>query len=212
LRSRLTRYHSPTLVEELLASKEGRGSMPPVEREVSVLFADIVAFSTRTERMAPPAVSRLLNGLFSELVEIVFSHEGTLDKFLGDGMMAIFGAPNDLPDHASKAVECAMAMQKRVAELDVREGSTEPMRLRIGINSGVVIAGDIGSERRVEYTVLGNTVNVAARLEALVAQPGQIVIGPATQAALRPNIATEPLGPQSLKGIREPVPAFRVVP
>ena len=212
LRSRLTRYHSPTLVDQLLASSQGQGEMPPVEREVSVLFADIVGFSTRTERMAPAAVSRLLNGLFSELVEIIFSHEGTLDKFLGDGLMAIFGAPNDLPKHACRAVECALAMQRRIEELDVREGSTEPVRLRIGINSGTVIAGDIGSERRVEYTVLGNAVNVAARLEAFVAQPGETVIGPATQAALDPHLSTEPLGPQTLKGIQEAVLAFRVVP
>jgi adenylate cyclase len=161
--------------------------------------------------MAPAQVSRLLNGLFSELVEIIFAHGGTLDKFLGDGLMAIFGAPNDLPDHRSRAVECAMAMQQRVAELDVREGADTPVQLRIGINSGMAVAGDIGSERRVEYTVLGNTVNVASRLESLVAQPNEIVIGSATQVDLGESILTEPLGPQILKGISEPVPAFRVV-
>lgn len=210
LRSRLTRYHSPTLVDQLLANSSGRGTMPPAERDVSVLFADIAGFTSRTENMAPSAVSRLLNSLFSELVEIVFAHEGTLDKFLGDGLMAIFGAPNDLPGHARRAVECAVAMQKRIAKLDVREGTKEPMRLRIGINSGMVVAGDIGSERRVEYTVLGNTVNLAARFEAFVAQPGDIIIGLPTQSAIAPHIETEPLGSQTLKGISESIPAFRV--
>jgi adenylate cyclase len=211
LRSRLTRYHSPTLVDELLADSEGRGAMPPMERDVLVLFADIVGFSTRTEHMAPAQVSRLLNGLFPELVEIIFAHGGTLEKCLGDGLMAIFGAPNDLPDHPRRAVECAMAMQKRVMELDVHEGADEPVRLRIGTNSGMAVAGDIGSARRVEYTVLGNTVNVTARLEAFVARPGETAIGPGTHAALGDAFATELLGPQTLKGIGEAIPAYRVI-
>lgn len=211
LRSRLTRYHSSTLIDKLIANSASGGLMLPTERNVSVLFADIEGFSTRSERMVPSAVARLLNSLFTELVEIIFAHEGTLDKFLGDGVMAVFGAPNDLPNHARQAVNCALAMQKRVAELDLREGSDTPMRIRIGINSGMAVAGDIGSERRVEYTVLGNTVNIAARLEAFVAQPGETIIGPATQAAIGTSIPTEDLGVQTLKGIREPVPAFRVL-
>lgn len=211
LRSRLTRYHSPTLIDKLMQSLGGRGAMPPAERDVSVLFADVAGFSTRAEHMTPAAVALLLNALFSELVELIFAHEGTLDKFLGDGLMAVFGAPNDLPDHAHKAVRCALAMQKRVEELDLRHGSGSPVRLRIGINSGPALAGDMGSERRVEYTVLGNTVNIASRLEAFVARPGDTVIGPATQAALAGAIPTEALGGQQLKGISEPVAAFRVL-
>jgi adenylate cyclase len=212
LRSRLTRYHSPALVDELLSRSGEHGTLAPTEREVSVLFADIVGFSTRTEQMPPAAVSRLLNGIFSELVEIVFAHGGTLDKFLGDGLMAIFGAPNDLPGHAEQAVRCALAMQKRIAELEIHDGPPDPVQLRIGINSGPVVAGDLGSERRVDYTVLGNTVNVAARLEALVAQPGETVVGPATAAALGKELRTESLGPQPLKGIQEAVEVFRVAP
>ncbi len=184
--------------------------MLPKEREVSVLFADIAGFSTRSEAMAPAAVARLLNGLFSELVEIIFAHEGTLDKFLGDGLMAVFGAPNDVPRHPRRAVDCALAMQRRVAELDLREGADKPLRLRIGINSGPVVAGDIGSDRRVEYTVLGNTVNIASRLESFVARPGDTVIGPGTRAGLGEGIPVEELGEQTLKGIQAPVAAFRV--
>jgi adenylate cyclase len=210
LRSRLTRYHSPTLIDELLATGKERDAMQPKEREVSVLFADIAGFSTRSESMAPAAVARMLNGLFSELVEIIFGHEGTLDKFLGDGLMAVFGAPNDLPLHARRAVDCALAMQRRVAELDLRDGTGDPVRLRIGINSGPVVAGDIGSDRRVEYTVLGNTVNVASRLESFVARPGDTVIGPLTMAGLDDSFPVESLGDQTLKGIHAPVAAFRV--
>lgn len=210
LRERLTRYQSPNLVERLLAESGPGAAMAPTERSVSVLFADIVSFSTRAERMAPSAVAMLLNSVFSELVETIFAHEGTLDKFLGDGIMAVFGAPNDLPDHAQRAVSCALTMQRLLAARNARLQDAEPIRLRIGVNSGAAVAGDIGSDRRLEYTVIGNTVNVAARLQAFVAQPGDVVVGPATREALGDSFPIEPLGPQTLKGIQATVEAFRV--
>lgn len=210
LRERLTRYHSPNLVERLLSASGRHGVMAPTERPVSVLFADIVGFSSRAEHMAPSTVAKLLNSIFSELVEAIFAHEGTLDKFLGDGVMAVFGAPNDLPDHARRAVSCALTMQRLMAERNARTGEPEPIRLRIGINSGMAVAGDIGSDRRLEYTVIGNTVNIASRLQAFVAQPGDVVIGPGTCEGLGDGLVTESLGNQTLKGIRDPVPAFRV--
>ncbi len=210
LRERLTRYHSPNLVERLLSSSGRHGVMVPTERSVSVLFADIASFSSRAEHMAPSAVALLLNSVFSDLVETIFAHEGTLDKFLGDGIMAVFGAPNDLPDHAQRAVSCGLAMQQLVAARNARLSDSEPIRLRIGINSGMAVAGDIGSDRRLEYTVIGNTVNIASRLQAFVAQPGEVVIGPATRDALGDSPPTESLGPQTLKGIRDAVTAFRV--
>jgi len=211
IRERLTRYQSPNLVERLLAESGPGLALAPMERSVSVLFADIVSFSTRAERTVPSEVALLLNSVFSELVDTIFAHDGTLDKFLGDGIMAVFGAPNDLPDHARRAVSCALAMQRLLAARNARRQDAEPIRLRIGINSGAAVAGDIGSDRRVEYTVIGNTVNVAARLQAFVAQPGDVVIGPATREALGDSPPTEALGPQTLKGIREAVLAFRVL-
>ena len=210
LRERLMRYQSPTLVEELMTRPGAETMMEPVERDASVLFADLVGFSTRTESMPPRDVARMLNRMLSEMVDIVFKHGGTLDKFIGDAVMALFGVPNEHTDHAMQAVQCAMDMQARLDELDAEQPDPKPLQLRIGINSGPVVAGDIGSERRMEYTVLGNTVNIAARLEAFAARPGEIVIGPATQEAVSDRVRTQPLGEQMLKGMSQPVAAYVV--
>jgi len=211
-RDRLMRYHSPTLVDEIMAARGGYGAfLDPTEREVSVLFADMVGFSTRTEGMQPREVARLLNLFFSEMVDILFEHEGTLDKFIGDAIMAVFGAPNDLPDHAIRAVQCAAAMHAHLAKRNLGLEGKDEIHIRIGINSGVAVAGDIGSERRVEYTVVGNTVNVASRLEAFVAKPGGIVIGESTFLAVEGRFPTQYLGEQTLKGIQQPVKAYQVL-
>lgn len=211
LREQLMRYHSPSLVEKILAG-QSQGLLEPSEREVTVLFADIVGFSTRSEGMPPRDVARFLNHFFSAMVDIIFDHEGTLDKFIGDAVMAIFGAPADVPDHAARAVQCALAMRRHLQE---RNAATrledEDIHVRIGINSGPVVAGDIGSTRRVDYTVVGNTVNIAARLQALVAEPGTIVIGETTQRALAGRFPTTDLGQQKLKGILQPVHAYEVL-
>ena len=211
LREQLMRYHSPSLVEKIMAG-QSTGLLEPSEREVTVLFADIVGFSRRCEGMPPREVARFLNRFFSAMVDLIFDHEGTLDKFIGDAVMAIFGAPGDVPDHAARAVQCALAMRRH---LEQRNAATnldgEEIHIRIGINSGPVVAGDIGSARRVDYTVVGNTVNVAARLEALVAKSGSIVIGEATQRALAGRFPTADLGQQTLKGILQPVRAYEVL-
>ncbi|MBN2450246.1 MAG: FHA domain-containing protein, partial [Lentisphaeria bacterium] len=213
MKERLMRYHSPTLVDELLASPGGTARLEPTEREVSVLFADMVGFSTRTEHMRPKEVALLLNRFLSALVETIFEFGGTLDKFIGDAAMAIFGAPNDQADHAERAVRCALNMQEAVAKLNAEYGlQQQPITVRIGINSGMAVSGDIGSSRRMEYTVLGNTVNVASRLESHVAGPGQIVIGEGTREALGDALSCEDLGPQVLKGMHTTVRAYRVLP
>jgi adenylate cyclase len=211
LREQLMRYHSPSLVERIVAG-QSKGLLEPTEREVTVLFADIVGFSTRSEGMPPRDVARFLNRFFSDMVDIIFDHEGTLDKFIGDAVMAIFGAPADVPDHAARAVQCALAMRRHLLERNAAtQLEDEDVHVRIGINTGLVVAGDIGSARRVEYTVVGNTVNIAARLQALVAKPGSIVIGEATQRALGGRFPTVDLGQQVLKGIVQPVRAFDVL-
>jgi adenylate cyclase len=211
LREQLMRYHSPSLVEKIMAGKN-QGLLEPTEREVTVLFADIVGFSTRSEGMPPRDVARFLNHFFSAMVDIIFDHEGTLDKFIGDSVMAIFGAPGDVPDHAARAVQCALSMRQHLQQRNAATNiEGEDIHIRIGINSGPVVAGDIGSARRVDYTVVGNTVNVAARLEAMVAKSGRIVIGEATQRALAGRFPTADLGMQTLKGILRPVRAYEVL-
>lgn len=211
IKERLMRYQSPSLVDQIMMTSENTTMLEPCEREVSVLFADMVGFSTRTEHMAPKDVALLLNRFFSEIVDVIFQYEGTLDKFIGDAVMAFFGAPHDQPDHAVRAVRAAIAIRDCLHKHNEGHPPGEQISVRIGINSGVAVSGDIGSDRRMEYTVLGNTVNVASRLESMVATPGEIVVGPSTYEAIRNEIPAEPLGKRRLKGIGETVAAYRIL-
>jgi adenylate cyclase len=211
-RVRLTRYSSPAVVERILEAPEvGAGTMMVAdEGEVSVLFADLTGFTTMAERLPPAEVVLILNQVFERLTASVFALEGTLDKFRGDGMMAFFGAPLAMPDHAERAVEAAIRMQEALEELNAAREGVRPIRMRIGINSGSVIVGDIGSPQRKDYTVIGDVVNIASRLESSVASPGQIVIGEATWQAVQHAYHTRPLDEVLLKGKRLSVRPYLV--
>lgn len=209
-RERLERYHSPAVVERI-TKLTASDSLAADERDVTVLFADVVGFTSRCETMEPRDVAEMLNRCFSGMSEAVFRHEGTLDKFIGDCLMAVFGAPLEQPDHPLRAVEAALDMRTALEELN--RGLPEPdrIRFRVGMHSGKVIAGDIGSVRRSDYTVLGATVNLASRMESSVAQPGQIVVTDATHAAIRDRFDFRLVGEFQPKGISRQVKAFEVL-
>jgi adenylate cyclase len=175
-----------------------------------VLFADLANFTALAESLPPKQVVEVLNQIFERLTEEVFDLEGTLDKFRGDGMMAFFGAPLPMPDHPARAVECALRMQQRLAELNEKALATVAMR--IGINSGAVVVGDIGSPQRKDYTVIGDAVNVASRLESAVAEPGQVVIGHATYQHVKTHFECEELPEVLVKGKLTPVRPYLVHP
>ena len=215
VRSRLERYHSPSVIEAVLAeeSTDTAGGVRGLERaQVSVLFADVVGFTAFSEQAAPEEVAALMRRFFTHAAEAIFATGGTLDKFIGDCVMAFFGAPMAQPDHALRAVDAAVRIQHAVASWERPAGETAavPLAIRIGINSGPVVVGDIGSDRRVDYTVLGNTVNVAARLESSVASPGEVVIGAETYRQLDGQVPCTSLGDIRLKGLRREIEAFRV--
>ncbi|MEA2691966.1 MAG: adenylate cyclase [Acidobacteriota bacterium] len=225
VRSRLERYHSPAVIEEVLREDEptasgeagmgaGLGLRRPRAAEASVLFADLVGFTSFSEKARPEEVADLLDAFLSLAVEAIFEVSGTLDKFIGDCVMAFFGAPVPQADHALRAVRAAVEIQRRLSEWGVRraEMGLPAWQARVAVNSGPVVVGDIGSRRRVDYTVLGNTVKVAARLEAFVARPGDVVLGPETHRLLGGAIATEPLGDFQLKGLERKIVAWRVSP
>jgi adenylate cyclase len=155
--------------------------------------------------MEPLQLAGVLNRTFEALTEQIFVRGGTLDKYIGDAIMAFFGAPNPDPAHAQHAVEAAVAMQEVLRDLNAQrpEGFPE-LRMRIGLNSGEAFAGDIGSEKRMDYTVMGSTVNLASRLESGVAKPGMIVVGPGTAARLK-GVTLQELPPATLKGIEHEV-------
>lgn len=203
VRSRLERYHSPGVVNRIIHDSPGEESerLQAKEAEVSVLFTDIVGFTTFSERKDPLKVSELLNEYLSVMTDEVFRREGTLDKYVGDSIMAVFGAPMSQEDHAERAIETALAMMERLDELNSCRSAEDQFRIRAGINSGRVIAGDIGSPRRMEYTVLGDTVNVASRLESSVSHPGQVVVGENTYQMTRECFRWKYLGSVSLKGL-----------
>ncbi len=213
VRAKLERYSSPGVVDLIVGGDEAYGSdMIAVEREASVLFADITGFTSMSETMEPLEVSRRLNTIFDRLTRCVFAYDGTLDKFMGDAIMAFFGAPISVEEHARQAILSAIAMQREVAALNAEQGMKHELSIRIGINSGPVIAGDIGSIKRKDYTVIGDTVNVASRLESVVAQPGQIVVGPLTHAQAEADFRYKYLGERELKGKRAGTPCWQVLP
>lgn len=213
LRNRLSRYHSPAVIEEVMqegASSEGSQLR---KTEVTVLFADIVGFTAFSENSPPEEVANLMEGYFNHAVEAIFSLGGTLDKFIGDCVMAFFGAPMRQPDHAYRAVAAAVRIREALETWNAERASQglSLIKTRIAINTGPVVVGDIGSNRRVDYTVLGNTVNVAARLEESVCTPGDIVVGDETFRQLAGRLPTERMGEFALKGLSQKVIAHRVM-
>jgi len=211
-RERLGRFLSPQVTSRILAASDNDGSAlgDPEVRDVSVLFADISGFTRLSERMSPSAVALLLNSYLSRMTDVIFKYEGTLDKYMGDGIMAVFGAPLDMDDHAERAIRTALEMQERLEEWNAERTEGPELQIRIGINSGTVVAGEIGSINKMEYTVLGDTVNTASRLESAVARPGSVVIGEETRKAVGDTFELEDLGAFSLKGKENEVEAFQV--
>jgi adenylate cyclase len=198
-RERLQRYHSPSVVSRILQATDADTDMRAQEREVTVMFCDIVGFTSLCEQLPPAAAAALLNGFLTRMTDIVFDYEGTLDKFLGDALLAVFGAPFDQVDHAMHAVKAAIAMRHALAELNLLSQGPK-LQMRISISTGTALTGDIGSPRRREFTVLGDVVNTAARIEDEVAAPGEIVISGATYVAVKDAIKVRPLGSRTLRG------------
>jgi adenylate cyclase len=214
IRGRLERYHSPQVVDEIIADAATTGSFKTARtKTVTILFADLVGFTSWSEKMGAEQLADLLTKFFTLSSDAVFAYEGTIDKFIGDAVMAFFGAPIDQPDHAARAVTSALKMREGVAIWNAdRKAKGEPeIQVRIAINTGEAIVGEIGSQTRVDYTVLGNAVNVAARMEEFVAGPGDICIGPATFEATKDQFVVAQMGHFALKGLSTQVPMYKVI-
>ncbi len=208
--SNFQRYFSPNIAQ-VIAQQQDAGRLPSEKRPVVLFFSDIRGFTPMSETMSPDAIATLLTEYFTEMVEIVFEHSGTLDKFIGDAIMALWGAPIAHEDDADRAMACALDQLAALEKLNTKwkdQGRPE-LGVGIGINFGEVFAGNIGSDRRLEYTVIGDAVNTASRL-CRTAGPNEILVSEAFYQQLKKPPKVEALDPIHVKGKSKKVPVYRV--
>jgi len=210
VRSNFERYFAPKVAAEI-AQQEAAIRPGGEKRPITVLFSDIRNFTSIAERMAPDAIAALLTEYFTEMVDVVFEHGGTLDKFIGDALMALWGAPIAHQDDPKRALAAAAAMQRAVDGLNAAWAASGRPRIGvgIGINHGEAFVGNIGSHRRLEYTVLGDTVNVAQRLSTL-AGSGEILVSEAFCRAVGGRLEAEHVPAMALKGKTKVVEVYRI--
>lgn len=213
MRSRLERFHSPQVIEMILkGSQETKDNvMEPKDLTATILFTDIIDFTQLAERISPRETNIVLNQYFSTMTDIVFSYDGTLDKYIGDGLMAVFGAPMEREDDAERAILAAKEMKSQLAVMMTEKGGhRKKFDIRIGINTGRVVAGNIGSPKRMDYTVIGDPVNTASRLES-IAKPNQILIGEETYRAVKDKFKIRKIGPKKVKGKRADIMVYEII-
>ncbi|HZA26918.1 MAG TPA: adenylate/guanylate cyclase domain-containing protein, partial [Actinomycetota bacterium] len=206
--ARALRSFVPAAVAERLKSVPSAEKLQE-EVEATILFSDIRGYSTLAEQLEARRVAEILTRHLAGMSEVIQAHGGTVAEFVGDAVMAVFGAPDPLPNHAERALRCAHAMQARQRELNAQAEDVAPLHMGIGVNTGTVMAGTMGGSGRLQYTVIGDVVNVAARLQG-EAEAGEIL---ATAATVReaPAVRSEPAGSRKVKGRLEPVEVHRVL-
>ncbi|MBU2561819.1 MAG: GAF domain-containing protein [Nanoarchaeota archaeon] len=210
LKSAFQRYVSPDVIEEIL-SEPDKDFMKTDKREMTVMFSDLRGFTAMSEKLKPEQVVEILNEHFEAMSEIILKQRGTLDKFVGDEIMALFGAPVYTESHALKAIKTALDMQKAQAELSkkLKKKFGIDLDVGIGINTGEMIVGNIGCKQRTDYTVIGDSVNIASRL-CSAATPSQILISETTYAEVKKLVKVQELEPIKVKGKSKPIQIYNV--
>jgi len=204
----LFRQYMPESVATALIADPSQAALGGATREISVLFGDLRGFTALSERLSPPDLVALLNRYYGAASQAVLAEGGTIDKFMGDAMMALFNAPAQQDDHALRACRAALAMQRAIAPI-AAEAADMP-RFGIGVNTGPALVGNIGSERIRNFTAIGDTVNLASRLQTR-AEGGQVLINASTYALVRDRVDARPLGTIQVKGKREPVEVYQLL-
>lgn len=207
IRDLFGKYVAPAVAERLLTDPS-RVALGGEEQTVTVLFGDIRGYTSISETLTPQDVVAMLNRYLAVGTEAIFEYEGTLDKYIGDAVMAFFNAPLPQREHALSAVQAALAMQHEVKALSAESGM--PVTYGIGVNTGPAIVGNIGTERLMNYTVIGDAVNVASRIQGR-AGGGEVLITDATYQLVRGQVEVDPLEPMQVKGKTEPLQVYRVL-
>ncbi len=208
-RERLGRYFPPQIAEHMESSADSLATGE--SREVTILFCDIRGFTSLSEKLSSEEIVALLNDFHTRMVETIFDNDGTLDKFMGDGIMAYFGAPVAQPDHATRAVHCSLAMQRELARLNEERGrrGEGALRMGIGVHTGTVVLGDIGAPRRRDYTIIGDAVNVAAKIEQLTKDlNAPVLVSEDTYRRVDDGTEFSAAEPVHIKGKTEPVRCY----
>jgi class 3 adenylate cyclase/CheY-like chemotaxis protein len=208
LRSAFERYVAPTVVERILHTSDAM-ALGGRRREITVIFADVRGFTTYSEQADPEEVVKLLNEYFNIATEVIFSREGTLDKFQGDAVMAFFNAPEDQPDHPFRAVDAALALQRAIVERNISIGG-DGLTFGIGVHLGEAVVGNVGTARAMNYTAIGDTVNVAKGLQER-ARPGQVLITAQVYERLGDMVSVQPVGELAIKGRHQSVQVFELL-
>jgi class 3 adenylate cyclase len=198
VRGLFQRYVSPAIVKRLVEGEQDL-SLGGKRQQVSVLFADIRGFTTLGENLAPERLIEVLNQYLALAVDAILVQEGTLDKFMGDGVMALFNAPLPCPDHTLRAVRAAWDMQRAIAEYNIEGTSHAPLSFGVGIHVGQAVVGNVGTVQQMNYTAIGDAVNLSKRLQEH-ASGGQIILSQATYEALKKDVIVQDLGPLAVKG------------
>jgi adenylate cyclase len=211
---RLSQFFSPEVLREVVRHHDDN-SLGSTRRLVTVLFSDIRGFTTLSERLEPEQVAEMLREYLTEMTEIVFKHGGTVDKYIGDCVMALYNVPFADPDHAANAVRTGLEFQEKTLEVSKRWEDKLGITIRngVGINTGEAVVGTLGSRQRLEYTAIGDTINLGARLESITKEYGVgIIISEYTKQMLKDEFMTRELGEVTVKGKTQPVKIFGVLP
>ena len=202
----------PKAVQDEVMAHQGELQLGGEEKEVAILFSDIRGFTSISERMSPPELVAMLNDYYTRMIDVLFDNGGTLDKTIGDAIMAVFGAPVNDPEAAAKAVRTGLQMQEALKGFNAerRAKNLEPFEIGIGINTGVVVAGNLGSNKQFSYTVIGEEVNLASRM-CSVAKKGQVIITEATYRKVKWQFEFNRLEPVTVKNVSQPVQIYEVL-
>ncbi len=208
--NRQPRSYTPKFLADKILSS--RSAIEGERKQVTVLFADVAGFTSMSEKLDPEDVHKIMDGCFKILMDEIHEHQGTINQFTGDGVMALFGAPLALEDHAQDACHAALSIQKALKSYgkDIEKRFGLKFQMRIGINSGPVVVGSIGDDLRMDYTAIGDTTNLAARMESL-AKPGTVLVSPNTYEKVQQQFELKPLGEVEVKGKEKPLAVYELI-